>query len=375
MAQPSIDFAGEGLLDGLQGSARAERLALLRHLQDEGVTLEEIRRLSDAGTLIFGAADRVLGDREHLTAEEVSRMSGVELGILTAARRAMGLPVPDPGEPAYTHADVESARMIGVAREAGLADEDLLDLLRVLGRGLASAAESLRALPMKLILRPGMSERQIAGEYGRAVQQLYPLLDPLISNLLTLHLRQAAESEVISEMERVGGSLPGAREIAVCFADLVGFTRIGEEVPAVELGRLAARLEVMAGDFAERPVRLVKTIGDAVMLSSPEPQPLIDSALALVAAGDREGEDFPQLRSGAALGLALPRAGDWFGRPVNIASRITSVARPGSLLAEAGLRDAVGESFRWSFAGERRLRGIREPVALFRVRGLGEAGA
>jgi adenylate cyclase len=373
MAQPSIDFQAEGLLDGLEGDARAERLALLHHLQDGGVSLEEMRRLSAAGTLIFGAAGRVLGDREPLTAEEVAERAGVDLDVLAAARRAMGLPVPEPGERAYTHEDVESARMISVAHEAGLSDDDLLDLLRVLGRGLSSAAEALRALPMKLILRPGMSEQEIADAYGRAVEQLYPLLDPLLSNVLTLHLRHAAQTEVISEIESIGGSLPGAREVAVCFADLVGFTRIGEEVPAVELGRLAARLETIAGDVAERPVRLVKTIGDAVMLSSSEPELLIAAALALLAAADAEGEDFPQLRAGAALGQALPRAGDWFGRPVNIASRITSVARPGSLLAEGALRGSALESFIWSFAGERRLRGIREPVALFRVRPLTSA--
>ena len=85
MAQPSIDFAGEGLLDGLQGSARAERLALLRHLQDEGVTLEEIRRLSDAGTLIFGAADRVLGDRERIRGM-------VWAGLLGQAQQALHHP-------------------------------------------------------------------------------------------------------------------------------------------------------------------------------------------------------------------------------------------------------------------------------------------
>jgi adenylate cyclase len=68
------------------------------------------------------------------------------------------------------------------------------------------------------------------------------------------------------------------------------------------------------------------------------------------------------------MGLALPRAGDWFGRPVNLASRITSVARPGSLLVERELREAVDGAYRWSFAGERRLRGIRGPVPLFRAR-------
>ena len=75
-------------------------------------------------------------------------------------------------------------------------------------------------------------------------------------------------------------------------------------------------------------MRLVKTIGDAAMLASTEPEPLLEVALELIDAADAEGEDFPQLRAGAALGMAVPRAGDWFGRPVNLASRITVVARP-----------------------------------------------
>jgi adenylate cyclase len=370
MAQRGIDFQTEGLLDGLREDQRAERLALLRHLESEGVPLREIRRRSQAGTLIFGTADRVLGADARLSAQEVSRLSGVNVEMLNAAHRAMGLPVPDSQEAEYTDADVESARMINVARAAGLSDEDLLELLRVLGRGLWGAAEALRELPMKLVLRPGMSERDLADAYARVVAELHPLLDPLMSNMLTLHLRHAAQSEVISEMERRGGDLPGSREVAVCFADLVGFTRIGEEVPPLELGRLAVRLEAIAADIAAAPVRLVKTIGDAAMLTSPEPQALLDSALALIAAADAEGEDFPQLRAGAALGTALPRAGDWYGRPVNIASRVTAIARPGSLLAERALHDAARDSYRWSFAGERRLRGIRDAVPLFRARAL-----
>jgi adenylate cyclase len=196
------------------------------------------------------------------------------------------------------------------------------------------------------------------------------MVDPLISNVLALHLRHTAQSEVISALERSGGQLPGSREVAVCFADLVGFTRLGEEVPPDELGRLAVRLEALAGDVANPPVRLVKTIGDAAMLASPEPEPLLDAALSLIDAADAEGEDFPQLRAGTAVGIALPRAGDWYGRPVNLASRITSVARPGSLLAAREVRESASERYRWSYAGERRLRGIREPVALFRARRL-----
>jgi adenylate cyclase len=365
-----IDFAGEGLLDGLEGAARAERLALLEQLAQDGVALSELRRATTNGTVIYLAADRVIGGSERFTAAEVTERSGVSEEFLVAARRAMGLPIPEPDEAVYTEAEIETARMTLVAREAGIADEELLDLLRVLGRGLGQAAESMRTLPLKLVLQPGMSESELARSYAGVAGVLYPLVDPLVSNMLSLHLRHATQSTVVNELERMGGRLPGSREVAVCFADLVGFTRLGEEVPPDELGHLAARLETLAADVAEPPVRLVKTLGDAAMLASPEPETLLRAALNLLDAADAEGEDFPQLRAGAALGLALPRAGDWFGRPVNLASRITGVARAGSVLVEREVKEAVEGSYRWSFAGERRLKGIREPVPLYRARRL-----
>jgi adenylate cyclase len=374
MSAERIDFAAEGLLDGLEGEQREERLALLEELAAENVPLSELRRGTANGTVIFLPADRVIVGGERYTSMQVAQMSGIELDFLVSVRRAMGLPIPDPDDPVYTEADLEQTRMIHVGRAAGISDEDLLELMRVLGRGLSQAAESLRALPLKLILKPGMSEAELAQQYGRAAGQLYPLVNPLVSNLLSLHLRHATQSEVISAMERSGGKLPGSRDVAVCFADLVGFTRLGEEVPADELGRLAVRLEALAGDAIDGPVRLVKTIGDAAMLASPEPEPLLDAALSLIDAAESEGEDFPQLRAGAAMGQALSRAGDWFGRPVNLASRITSVARPGSLLVEGELRESIDGPYQWSFAGERHLRGIRGQVPLYRARHMAPEG-
>jgi adenylate cyclase len=362
------DFAAEGLLDGLEGPARAERAALLAQLAEEGVPLAELRRSTASGTILYLAADRVIGGPERYTAAEVVERTGVSEEFLVAARRAMGLPIPEPDDAVYTEAELETARMTLVARAAGIPDEDLLELLRVLGRGLAQAAETLRALPLKLVLEPGMSEAELAHRYADAVAGLYPLVNPLVSNLLALHLRDATQSTVVGELERSGGRLPGSREVAICFADLVGFTRLGEEVPPDELGRLAVRLEALAAEAAAPTVRLVKTIGDAAMLAAPEPEPLLASALNLIDAADVEGEDFPQLRAGVALGLALPRAGDWFGRPVNLASRITSIARPGSVLAERDVRDSASDAYGWSYAGERRLKGIRGPVALYRAR-------
>ncbi len=370
MGAEQIDFAAEGLLDGLEGDARADRLALLEQLADEGIPLSELRRTTATGTIVLLPADRVIGGGRRYTAQQVSERSGVELDFLIAARRAMGLPIPEADEAVYTEAEVEAAKRTLLGREAGIPDDEVLDLLRILGRGLSQAAQSLRAMPLKLVLEPGMSERDLASRYGEAAALLYPLVDPMVSNVLALHLRNATQSEAISTIERIDGRLPGARDVAIGFADLVGFTRLGEEVPPDELGRLAVRLEALASEAAEPPVRLVKTIGDAAMLASVEPEALLDAALKLLEAADAEGEEFPQLRAGAALGQALPRAGDWFGRPVNLASRITGIARPGSLLVERELRESAPEAYRWSFAGDRRLKGIRGAVPLFRGRRL-----
>ena len=365
---PEIDFEAEGLLDGLEGERRAERITLLRELAAEGVPLAELRRSTAAGTILYLPADRVIGSRDRYTAAQVAEITGVELDFLTQLRRAMGLPIPDDDDAVYSEQEIDSVRQVHIARAAGLSDEEVLELLRVLGRSLSQVGEALRAIPLKLVLRPGMSEPELAQSYARAAEQLYPLVNPLLANVLALHMRHATQSTVVSELERSGGRLPGSREVAVAFADLVGFTRLGEEVPPDELGRLALRLQTLAAEVAEPPVRLVKTIGDAAMLASPEPEPLLGATLALVEAADTEGEDFPQLRGGAALGAALLRAGDWFGRPVNLASRITSIARPGSLLADEALHSSVPEEYRWSFAGERRLKGLRDPVKLYRAR-------
>ncbi len=115
-------------------------------------------------------------------------------------------------------------------------------------------------------------------------------------------------------------------------------------------------------------MRLVKLIGDAAMIVGPAPAPVIEAALTLVESAEREGEDFPALRAGLATGEAIPRGGDWYGRPVNLASRITAIARPGSVLVTEQVRDALVASYAWSFAGSRRLKGIDGAIKLFRAR-------
>ena len=174
--------------------------------------------------------------------------------------------------------------------------------------------------------------------------------------------------DVIGAADLASGEIRGTADLCVCFADLVEFTRLGEEIAPEELGSVAGRFEEMASAVVEPPVRLVKMIGDAAMMVSTEPEPMLDAALRLIEAADEEGDEFPYLRAGLAYGPTLAQTGDYYGRAVNLASRITGVARPGSVLVDAATKEAVDGAFAYSFAGERRLKGIDSGVKLFRAR-------
>jgi adenylate cyclase len=161
--------------------------------------------------------------------------------------------------------------------------------------------------------------------------------------------------------------------MTIAFADLVGFTRLGESLEIEQIGDLTGRLFELASDAARPPVRLVKMIGDAAMFASPESEPLLDAVLGLV---DSAGtEEIPSLRAGVARGQALGRGGDWYGQPVNLAARVTNFARPDSVVAAQAVKDSIAEAngrpFDFSFAGMRRFKGIEGEVPVHRVRRAG----
>jgi adenylate cyclase len=364
----TVDFAGEGLLDGLEGRAREDRLELLERLHAEGIPLEELRRAVAEDRLVLLPVERLLSGEARYTGREVAERSGLPLEVLAAQRQALGMPRPDPDARILTEEDLRAAGRAAMVRRAGIPDDASLDFLRVVGEAAARIAEATRTLIGSAYLQPGASERDVALRFAEAERELGPAQGELLAYALSLHLREQLRSETVSQAELQSGYLPDSEEVTVCFADLVGFTRLGEELDAGELGAVAGRLAELAGDLVEPPVRLVKTIGDAAMLVSPENEAVLSAALDLVEAAEAAGDELPALRAGLARGRALNRLGDWYGRPVNLASRITGVARPASVLTDAEVHARAEDGFQWSRAGRRRLKGIREPVALWRAR-------
>ncbi len=367
-AVSEIDFEAEGLLDGVSGKARGERLVLLDELARDGVSLEELRQAVGEDRLALLPAERVLSaDGGRYTLAEVAEAAGLDLDFLRRQRQALGLPVSTGDEPDATSEDLEAARRARAFLDAGLSEEGMLEVTRVIGMSVAQVAAAIRQLIADSYVEAGVTERELGLRLARAARELAPLAGSVLRYALGLHLREQVRHDVIAGTEVAAGRLPGASEVAVCFADLVGFTRLGERLEAEEIGGLAGRLSEIATEAARPPVRLVKMLGDAAMLVSPDTDALLEAALALIETPEAD-ERVPPLKAGIARGEALARGGDWYGRPVNLASRISAVARPSSVLVSAEVAERAGEDFRFSPAGRRRFKGIRGEVSLRRAR-------
>jgi adenylate cyclase len=358
-----MDFAEAGLLEGLSGDDRQARLKLLERLRQDGATDQELAEAVREDRLALLLVERRLAGR--YTARDLEQRTGAPADVLLRLRRQLGLPVAGPDDVVFGELDIDQARSLKLFLDAGFSLETMSELSRVLGESMSRVAATVAAAGAETFLQPGDSEAEVAERFDRLAEQLTPALTPVMAAAFSAHLRESVHRARLLQEERQTGRLAGQVELHVCFADLVGFTRLGGELEVEELGTLAGQLADLATECTHAPVRLVKTIGDAVMLVSPEPEPLVRAALELVEAVQRQ--DLPSLRAGVACGPTVQRAGDYFGHAVNLASRVTGVARPDSVLATREVREQTREAFKWSSAGRFRLKGVADHEPLYRA--------
>ena len=364
-----IDFEAEGLVEGLEGEARESRLELLRDLSDAGVTLEELKQAVAEGRLLLLPVERVFEpEGTQFSVKEVADELGLSVDFVQKLRQALGLPRVDPDAPTGTRAEVEAARRAKSFLDAGIPEEGLLEISRIIGMGMSQLANANRDLIGDRFIEAGVNERELAFRYAAAAQTMVPVLGETLTYAHNVHLREAIRQAVVSDQELAAGRLDYSDEVTIAFADLVGFTGLGERLEIEAIGELTDRLFQLSTDVVKPPVRLVKMIGDAAMFASNEAVPLLDSVVELVETANTE--ELPSLRAGVATGQALGRGGDWYGRPVNLASRIAGFAAPDSVVGSDEVKKVVGKEagFRFSFAGNRRFKGIKGEVPVHRIR-------
>jgi adenylate cyclase len=269
-----VDFEAEGLLEGLSGKAREARLALLNELHDAGTSLDELKRAVVENRLPLLPVERVFeSGEERYTTSEVAERSGLDHSFLVRLLQALGAPIPEHDEPVFGEADVEAAKRAKLFLDAGLPEEGVLETSRLIGISMANLADANRDMVGEAFTQPGVDERELALRYAAAAETMAPLLGETLLHAYRIHLREAIRQAVVTEAELAEGRLSGSDEVTIAFADLVGFTRLGESLEIEQIGDLTGRLFELASEAARPPVRLVKMIGDAAMFASRRSEP------------------------------------------------------------------------------------------------------
>lgn len=203
------------------------------------------------------------------------------LEFLIELRRALGMPLHDFDAQSLSDHDVLSA---------GIGSEGVIEVARLFARGMSAGADALRGVIGRPLVREGLGERELAMRNAQIADQLLPIAGPVLAYILRLQLLDLIRDEVVGFAElSAEGRVPGSRDVAVCFADFVGFTPLTERGALEAPGEVARRLEELVAETVEPPVRLTKTIGDAVMLVAGELDAAVEVRLRLLEAARRQG--------------------------------------------------------------------------------------
>jgi adenylate cyclase len=265
--------------------------------------------------------------------EEVARLSGIDAEPLRDFWRALGFPDPRPGEKVFGEADVRMLSQVVEMMADGLVEPEVA---RQMARVIGASLDRIAAAQIDANVRQAeeISTEPAAAELTREAAKLVP-------GVLELVWRRRLAAEARRRMVRSGTE--GGAPVCVGFADLVGFTAQTQQLDTSALAEVVGRFETIAFDVVgAQGGRVVKTIGDEVMFVNDDAVSGCHTALEL-ARRYREDEALSDVRVGLALGPVLERDGDVYGHTVNLASRIVSIAYPGSVIVSAEVHDAVSE--------------------------------
>ena len=367
-------WARQGVIpvDGERWTVTAAAQArVVARMRERGHSLGSLGAAVREGRLAFGFVEELFPSAARtIDLDEAARRTGLEPELIERLMALLGTPVA--GEHALTEQDVDA--MAGLARVlgAGFPLVALLQLVRVYARALRAIAEAeVRLFHLYVhepLIREGVDADEMAEEMEGLAGDLLPLTTPLMEYIHTRYLRFYIEQDVVGHMEAefAGDKQIGRVSMAFAFIDLTGFTRYTEEEGDEEALDLVERFVETVEATLPAEATIVKTIGDEVMIVSPDPTTLTEWAVGFLGLF----QERPQPRVGIHFGTAVYREADYFGTDVNLSHRVVARALGGEVLVTRTVVDAIGSSDYLEFdpIGATELKGFPEPAELFSAR-------
>jgi adenylate cyclase len=348
----------------------AAQARVVARMRERGHSLDELRRAVRDGRLAFGYIEDLLpeAERSH-TRAEVAELTGLEEELVERIMSLLGTPTALEGT--LTEQDAQAMKLIAEVLEAGFPLVAVLQLIRVYAQSIRKIADAevrlFHLFVHEPLIRQGVDALEMAEEMEGLVRDLLPLTSPLMDYVHQRYLSFYMEQDVVGHMEaELAPGTMGRIQMAFCFVDITGFTRYTEEEGDEEALDLVERFVETVEATLPNEALIVKTIGDEVMIVSPDPVTLTEWAVGFLTLFTER----PQPRVGLHVGKAVYRDGDYFGSEVNLTHRVVARALGGEVMITAAVVDAIGGSDYLQFdpIGRVELKGVGEPVELFVAR-------
>jgi adenylate cyclase len=340
---------------------------MVARLRDRGHTLQEIRDASDSGRLAYSYMEQLFPlETGTCTLDEAAEETGLEPALIERIWISLGL---SPSRlDAISEDDVELLRYAAAALAAGFPLVAFLQLIRVYGQALASIADAevklFHLYVHEPLIRDGVPGLEMAEEMEGLATELLPLASPIMDHLHQRFLQHFVEQDVVGHIEGETDLDLGRLRVTIAFADLAGYTRLTEQAGEEQAVGLVERFVEDVADTLPADARVVKTIGDEVMIVGTDAGALVDWAVDFQAAQDER----PLPRIGMHRGAALYRDGDYYGRAVNLAARVGARAAGGEVLVTRPVVDAAARGLAFERIGEVKLKGFDQATELHLAR-------
>src|SRR4051812_29938825 len=357
------------LRDGKWTPAALAQARIVARLRARGHGLGQLREAARQGRLAYGYLEDLFpGEEEAVyTLAQAAELTGLEAELIRRIWSTAGFPLR--ALESLSEDDLRLLRYLGDVLDAGLPLVAFLQLVRVYGQALAQIADAevklFHLYVHEPMIREGAPVLEIAEELSDLASELLPLAGPIMDGLHQRFLRHFLEQDVIGHLELVADEAAlGRMRVAIAFADLAGYTRLTEEIGEEEAVEIVERFVGLVVETLPDDARVVKTIGDEVMVVGTDLAALTDWAVGFQALSTER----PLPRIGLHAGSVLYRDGDYYGRAVNLAARVSARATGGEVLVTREVMAAAGRHLAFVPIGEVKLKGFGEPTELFLAR-------